>query len=50
MLSIVLGFLFGFCVIKFLNAMFGARIGKGRPAFWFCCLSSFVFFLTLELL
>lgn len=45
MLSAFCGFFFGFGLLQFMNVMFGEKIGKGRPAFWFCCLTSFISFL-----
>lgn len=45
MLPALIGFMFGFGVLSFLNFLSGEKIGKGMPAFWFCCLSSVIAFL-----
>jgi hypothetical protein len=45
MLSALVGFMFAFGLLNFMNMLFGAKIGKGMPAFWFCCLTSLISFL-----
>lgn len=46
MLEAFVGFWFGFGLLQFMNVMFGEKM-KGRPAFWFCCLTSLISFLIL---